>query len=39
MDTERQTLIVQTSDTLLHPVKINTGGSAVTADRWKILNR
>lgn len=39
MDAERQTLIVQTSDTLLHPVKISTGGSAVSVDRWKILNR
>ncbi len=39
MDTERKTLIVQTSDTLLHPVVIDTGGSPVSADRWKILNR
>ncbi len=39
LDQERHTLIVQTSDTKLHPVQVLTGGSAVTSTRWKVLNR
>ncbi len=39
MDAERHTLIVQSSDTQLHPVAILTGGSPVTMTRWKILGR
>ncbi len=39
MDPERHTLIVQTSDTHLHPIQISTGGSPVITTRWKVLNR